>query len=220
LQDLEAPFSCQIPRSYALNPLFLRPNARVGAGILAMTVVVLTSNILVQFPLGDWLTWGAFTYPFAFLVNDLTNRHLGAARARIVVVVGFVAALVLSALLATPRLAIASGSAFLIAQLIDIAIFDRLRAGTWWRAPFISSFVSSLVDTALFFSLAFAGAFVMLGAAGGFATAPLAILDGAPRWVGWAAGDLVVKLALVPLLLVPYRFIVALTTRRTLALPA
>lgn len=94
----------------------------------AMIVVIVASNILVQHPINDWLTWGALTYPVAFLVTDLTNRSLGAASARRVVQVGFAVAVVLSAVLATPRIAAASGVAFLAAQLLDIHVFDRLRA--------------------------------------------------------------------------------------------
>ena len=104
--------------------------------VASMTIVVVISNILVQYPfahfgLGELLTWGAFTYPFAFLVNDLTNRRFGKLAARQVVAAGFITALALSVWLATPRIAIASGSAFLVAQLIDIGVFDRLRASSW-----------------------------------------------------------------------------------------
>ena len=110
--------------------------ARFALAVAAMMVVVTASNILVQYPvlvdlgplhLGDLLTWGAFTYPFAFLVTDLTNRFDGARRARQVVLVGFAVALVLSAYLSTPRIAVASASAFLVGQLLDIAVFARLR---------------------------------------------------------------------------------------------
>src|SRR5690606_36999744 len=131
--------------------------------IAAMAAVVVASNILVQHPfapLGDLLTWGAFTYPFAFLVNDLSNRWFGPARTRIVILVGFALAVALSVVLAHPRIAIASGSAFLTAQLFDVSIFNRLRGqGGWWRAPIVSSFAGSALDTVIFFSLAFAPAF-------------------------------------------------------------
>src|SRR5690606_1727631 len=118
--------------------------ARFAAAVAAMVAVVAASNILVQFPvraqfgpldLADLLTWGAFTYPVAFLVTDLTNRHFGPRRARLVVVAGFAVAVILSIWLATPRIAIASGSAFLVAQLLDISIFHRLRDAAWWKAP-------------------------------------------------------------------------------------
>ena len=154
----------------------------VIAGAIAMTAVVVASNILVQFPINDWLTWGAFTYPIAFLVTDLSNRSLGPARARRVVYVGFAVAVLLSIVLATPRIALASGSAFLIAQLLDIAVFDRLRRGVWWQAPVVSSGIGSVTDTAIFFSLAFAG-------------------TGLP-WVTWGLGDLGAKVAMALLLLV------------------
>jgi len=160
-------------------------------GIAAMTVIVAASNVLVQFPINDWLTWGALTYPVAFLVTDLTNRCLGAQSARRVVLVGFVFAVMLSVVLATPRIAIASGSAFLAAQLLDIHVFNRLREARWWLAPLLSSMAGSVVDTALFFGLAFAG-------------------TGTP-WMTWAVGDLGVKLAVALLMLVPFRLLFAMT---------
>ncbi len=128
--------------------------------IAAMAIIVTVSNFAVQFPikafgLGDYLTWGAFTYPFSFFVNELTNRRYGPAAARQVVYAGFVVAIVLSALIATPRIAVASGTAFLVAQLLDVFVFDWLRRQTWWRAPFLSAAGGSAVDTAVFFSLAF-----------------------------------------------------------------
>src|SRR5436190_22344538 len=114
--------------------------ARFVMAVAAMVVVVTASNILVQYPvqfdlgpihLADILTWGAFTYPFAFLVSDLTNRHDGATQARVVVLVGFLFGLGLSIWLASPRIALASGSAFLIGQLLDISVFQRLRNRYW-----------------------------------------------------------------------------------------
>lgn len=164
----------------------------ITAGVVAMTVIVTASNILVQFPINDWLTWGALTYPVAFLVTDLTNRKLGARSARRVVYVGFALAVVLSAALATPRIAMASGSAFLVAQLLDILVFDRLRRTRWWQAPLVSSTLGSIVDTALFFSLAFAGTSV--------------------PWITLAIGDLGVKLAMALAMLIPYRMLLAATT--------
>ena len=103
-------------------------------GVAAMTLIVAASNLLVQYPINDWLTWGAFTYPVSFLVNDLTNRHLGPGRARRVVYAGFAVGVLLSVMLSTPRIAAASGLAFLSAQLLDVSIFNRLRQGAWWRA--------------------------------------------------------------------------------------
>ena len=161
------------------------PMAAMAAAVAAMTVIVVASNILVQYPVNDWLTWGAFTYPIAFLVTDLANRRLGPTAARRIVYVGFALAVLCSAVLATPRIAIASGTAFLIAQLLDVFVFNRLRQGTWWRAPLVSSGIGSTVDTALFFTLAFA-------------------MTGLP-WVGWAIGDLGVKFAVALALLLPFR---------------
>ncbi len=154
-------------------------------GVAAMIVVVVASNITVQIPINDWLTWGAFTYPIAFLVTDLTNRALGPVVARRVVYVGFALGVLLSFYFAGWRIAFASGSAFLIAQLLDVQIFDRLRRAAWWRAPFVSSTLASALDTALFFSLAFAG-------------------TGLP-WITWGIGDYGVKLAMALGLLIPFR---------------
>jgi len=193
-----------------------------AVAIAAMVAVVAASNYLVQFPvmvglgginLADLLTWGAFTYPAAFLVTDLTNRHLGPALARRVVFIGFGLAVILSVVLASPRIAIASGTAFLVAQLLDVFVFNRLRERIWWQAPLISSVLGSIVDTALFFSLAFAAGFGMLGANDGFAieAAPLlgVFAAEAPRWMSWALGDLVVKVLVALTLLAPYRVVVA-----------
>jgi len=164
---------------------------RLVLPIAAMAVVVAVSNKLVQYQIGDWLTWGAFTYPFAFLVTDLTNRYYGAGAARKVVLVGFALGVILSALFAAPlRIALASGTAFFVAQMLDVSIFDKLRASKWWIAPATSSALSSIVDTVLFFSLAFAATQV--------------------PWVQLAAGDLVAKFVVALLALIPYRaFIVS-----------
>lgn len=162
--------------------------------VIAMAAIVVASNIAVQHPitqfgLQDWLTWGALTYPIAFLVTDLTNRRFGPERARRVVYVGFAFAVVLSLVFADPRIALASGSAFLVAQLLDIFVFDRLRRSDWWQAPLASSVLGSVVDTALFFSLAFAG-------------------TGLP-WVTWGLGDLAAKLTVAVCLLLPFRLGIA-----------
>ena len=103
--------------------------------------------------LADWLTWGAFSYPIAFLVTDLTNRAYGPAAARKVVLVGFALAVILSLIFAEPRIALASGTAFLVAQFMDVLVFDKLRQSNWWKAPLFSSLIGSALDTALFFSL-------------------------------------------------------------------
>lgn len=179
----------------------------------AMCAVVVASNILVQYPfrpfgLQDYFTWGAFSYPVAFLINDLTNRRFGAGAARRVVVAGFVVAVALSAWFASPRIALASGSAFLVAQFLDVAVFDRLRRGVWWRAPLLSSLLGSAVDTAMFFSLAFAPVFLPLGPNVDFAlqgVQPFGGLFGEmPRWVAWALSDFALKLAMGLAMLVPY----------------
>lgn len=195
--------------------------ARFLAAVAAMVAVVAASNILVQYPLGvqlgsvylgDILTWGAFSYPVAFLVTDLTNRAFGPARARMAVVAGFAVAVVLSIYLATPRIAIASGAAFLVAQFLDISIFHRLRDAAWWRAPMFSSLVSSGLDTVIFFSLAMAPAFAGLDTwfgredgSLGFPAPLLGIGGEVPLWVSLALGDFLVKLSLAVLMLAPYK---------------
>lgn len=195
--------------------------ARFLVAVAAMVAVVAASNVLVQFPvavqlgpvnLGDILTWGAFSYPVAFLVTDLTNRAFGPARARLVVVAGFVVAVILSIWLATPRIAIASGSAFLVAQFLDISIFDRLRNGAWWQAPMFSSLVSSALDTLIFFSLAMAPAFIILDTMFGredsslpFPAPLLGIGPDVQLWMSLGLGDFLVKLILALLLLAPYK---------------
>lgn len=162
----------------------------VIAGLIAMGLVVLVSNIAVQYPINDWLTWGAFTYPIAFLVTDLTNRIFGPANARLVVFAGFLVGVALSLYFADPRIAIASGAAFLTAQLLDVAIFDRLRQRAWWKAPLISSLLASAIDTVIFF----AGAFAMTGL----------------PWITWAIGDYGAKLLMAAALLVPFRLFIAM----------
>lgn len=155
-----------------------------------MVLIVVSSNVLVQYPLSDWLTWGAITYPFSFLVVDLANRYHGPRMARRIVYVGFVVALVLSAWLATPRIAVASGTAFLCAELLDVTIFNRLRRHAWWKPPLVSTLFASVLDTAIFFTLAFAGTDM--------------------PWVTLALGDLGVKLAIALFALVPFRVALAL----------
>jgi hypothetical protein len=150
-----------------------------------MAAVVGASNWLVQYPINDYLTWGAFSYPVAFLVTDVCNRCFGPRRAREVAFVGFAVGLALSLWLAGPRIALASGTAFLVAQLLDVAIFNRLRRASWWQAPLWGSIAASVIDTAIFFSLAFHGTEV--------------------PWLPLAAGDLGVKFAMAVVLLAPYR---------------
>ncbi len=207
--------------------------------VAAMAIVVVASNVLVQFPvqgtlgslsLADILTWGAFTYPFAFLVTDLANRKHGPAFARRVVLVGFALAVACSIILPPllfkagliefettadrlVRIAMASGAAFLTAQLLDITVFNRLRQQSWWRAPVFGTVAGSVVDTLVFFGVAFSAAFAFIGPDDGFAleAAPLFGLlpMEAARWVSWALGDLTVKLLIAIFALIPYRLIAA-----------
>jgi hypothetical protein len=186
--------------------------------LAAMTVVVLSSNILVQYPfeawgLQDYFTWGAFTYPFSFLVTELANRRFGPAGARRIVYVGFILAVVLSVILATPRIAIASGSAFLAAQLLDIGIFSRLRNKAWWLPPFASSTISAAVDTTVFFSFAFYCGVVpgtgltidQILAQAGIADQCLSL-----PWVTLGLADYSVKLALSVFSILPYGVVLRL----------
>ena len=162
-----------------MNPL--------AAGVAAMAIIVAASNFLVRIPINDWLTWGALSYPIAFLVTDLINRRLGPDRARRVVYVGFACGVALSLFTSTVRIALASGTAFLLAQLADVWLYDRMRRLAWWRAPLVSSTLASALDTALFFSLAFA-------------------FSGLP-WVTWVLGDYAVKVAVACAMLLPFRLL-------------
>ena len=199
---------------------------RLLPGILAMAIIVVASNILVQFLVGEWLTWGAFTYPIAFLVTDIMNRIYGASAARKVVFAGFIVGIVCSLFgsqimleygPAVPlRIAVASAIAFLSAQLLDVSIFDRLRAGAWWKAPLASTFVGSIVDTALFFTIAFSASVTFFGAnadaAVSWAWEGVPFLgQGAvvPLWVSLAVADWAVKIGIALLALIPFRMIVA-----------
>lgn len=192
-------------------------------GIIAMAIVVVASNILVQHLAGQWLTWGAFTYPFAFLVTDLTNRFYGAAAARRVVVAGFVVGVICSLIgtqimgefgpLVTWRIAIGSGLAFLCAQLLDVSVFNRLRTGSWWRAPLVSTLLGATVDTAIFFTIAFSATLAFIAPATDVAWAAegLPLLGHgpmAPLWVSLAVADWSVKLLLALVALVPFRIII------------
>ena len=191
-----------------------------GIALAAMTLVVLASNILVQYPvtfagLQDYLTLGAFSYPVAFLVTDLANRRFGPAGARRVVYAGFVLAVALSVVFATPRIAIASGTAFLIAQLLDIGLFTRLRGRAWWLPPFVSSVVSSAVDTAIFFSFAFyCGPVFGLTIAEWLGQVGIADTCTALPWTSLAAADYLVKLALAALAIAPYGALLTVMRRR------
>nr|WP_319947511.1 queuosine precursor transporter [uncultured Shimia sp.] len=199
-------------------------------GILAMAAIVVASNILVQFLFGQWLTWGAFTYPLAFLVTDVMNRVYGVTAARRVVVVGFLVGVICSVIgtqimgeygpLVTYRIALGSGLAFLSAQLLDVSIFNRLRAGAWWRAPLASTLIGSSVDTAIFFTIAFSGALSFIEPTNDVSWAgevlPLLGLGPmVPLWVSLGFADWMVKLSLALLALVPFRIIVGFLTART-----
>lgn len=201
-------------------------------GVAAMAVIVVTSNILVQFLLfGGILTWGAFTYPFAFVVTDIMNRVYGAKAARRVVYAGTLTGIVCS-LIGTQvmlafgpavvlRVAMGSATAFLVAQLMDVAVFNRLRAGSWWRAPLVSTLISSTLDTVTFFSIAFSATFNIFGAqadgAVAWAQAPapfMTVGSDAPLWLSLALADFSVKLAIAIFALVPFRIIVGRLLQR------
>ena len=164
-----------------------------------MGVVVLSSNFLVQFPvnyygLNEILTYGAFSYPIAFLITDLANRTYGKIIARKIVYFGFLIGITFTLFVSTNfadlisiRIAIGSGSAFLVAQLLDVQIFDKLRKNIWYIAPLISSLIGSIVDTFLFFSIAFAGTDV--------------------PWITLSLGDIAVKLFVALVMLVPFRLL-------------
>ena len=164
-----------------------------------MGVVVLTSNYLVQFPikyygLEDILTYGAFSYPIAFLITDLANRSYGKQIAKKIVYIGFIIGISFTLLFSTNfadlisvRIAVGSGTAFLVAQLIDVQIFDKLRQKKWFVAPLTSSFIGSAIDTFLFFSISFYG-------------------TGIP-WITLSLGDLAVKIFVALLMLIPFRLL-------------
>ena len=164
-----------------------------------MGVVVLSSNFLVQFPVNYYglnkiLTYGAFSYPIAFLITDLANRSYGKNVARKIIYLGFLIGILFTLFFSTNfadlisiRIAIGSGSAFLFAQLIDVQIFDKLRKNRWYVAPLVSSLIGSIVDTFLFFSIAFVG-------------------TGVP-WVTLSLGDLAVKLFVALVMLIPFRLL-------------
>jgi queuosine precursor transporter len=196
---------------------------RLLPAVLAMAAVVVASNILVQFLVGDWLTWGAFTYPFAFLVTDLTNRIYGVSAARKVVLAGFAVGLVCSLIgtqingefgpLVTTRIALGSATAFLVAQLMDVTVFDWFRRKAWWQAPLFSTLIGASLDTAIFFTIAFSAALTFLEPFNdtSWATGPIPLLGlgpEAPLWVSLAVADWGVKLLLAIVALVPFRMLV------------
>lgn len=170
----------------------LKTNRPLIIGIMAMSIVIAISNVAVSYPINDWLTWGALTYPVAFLVTDFMNRSFGPDCAKKVVYGGFLVGVVFSFWLADARIALGSGTAFLFAQLLDIFIFNKVSKQTWWTAPIVSSSISSVADTSLFFAIAFAG-------------------TGLP-WITWAAGDYIIKVAMAAFLLIPFRILITLFT--------
>ncbi len=202
---------------------------RLLPGILAMAIVVVASNILVQFLFGNWLTWGAFTYPIAFLITDIMNRVYGMSAARKVVFAGFIVGIICSLIgsqimlefgPAVPlRIAIASAVAFLTAQMLDVSIFDRLRGGTWWKAPLTSTLIGSAVDTAIFFTIAFSASVTVFGAnadaAVNWSWESVPLLGQGPLlplWVSLALADWGVKIGVGLVALVPFRILVARLT--------
>lgn len=175
---------------------------QVLMGIVAMAAIVAASNYLVTIPVttilgldmnaatgfafSDYVQWAALSYPIAFLVTDIMNRVYGPAAARRVIAVGFVFGVILSLWLADPRIAFASGTAFLVAQLLDVSVFNRLRDGSWWKAPLVSSVIAGTVDSVLFWTLAFyASDFV--------------------GWWNYGLVDWAVKLTITIAMLVPFR---------------
>jgi len=189
-------------------------------GILAMATIVVASNILVQFLYGDWLTYGAFTYPLAFLVTDIMNRVYGASAARKVVFAGFVTGVICSLIgtqimlefgpAVTLRIALGSGIAFLVAQLLDVTIFDRMRKGAWWKAPLASTLIGSTLDTAIFFTIAFSAMLNSLEPSNmpTWAQEGVTLLGMGsvmPLWVSLAVADWGVKISIAVIALVPFR---------------
>lgn len=194
------------------------------AGILAMAAIVVASNILVQHTFGSYLTYGAFTYPLSFLVNDIINRLAGVKAARRVVLAGFVVGLACSFIgtqlhndygpLVTLRVALGSGTAFLVGQLLDVTIFDRLRRAEWWRAPLVSTLIGSTIDSVIFFTIAFAASLTFLEPSSDVSWAAVSgpLLGSGPMvplWVSLAVADWGVKFGIAVFGLLPFRLIIA-----------
>ena len=166
-----------------------------------MTLIVVLSNYLVKFPvnyfgLQNLLTYGAFSYPIAFLITDLSNRRYGKNIAKRIVYFGFILGLIITFYFSTNysdlisiRIAIGSGAAFIVAQLIDVNIFDRLRKKIWYVAPLVSSLVGSSIDTFLFFSISFYGTGI--------------------NWVTLSLGDLLIKISVALVMLIPFRLLLS-----------
>ncbi len=150
-----------------------------------MVTVLVVSNILVQIPINDWLTFGAFSYPIIFLITDISNKKYGPKKTKSIVYIGFFFAVILSLYFANYRIAIASGSAFIFSQFLDIHVFNSLKNKVWWFPPLISSSVASLLDSIIFFGFAFS-----------YTSLP---------WINWAIGDFCIKIFMALMLLFPYR---------------
>ena len=171
-----------------LNILYMmKPRYQYLLAILSMTLVIVISNILVSIPINNWLTWWAFSFPLVYLVIDLSNRSLGPKSARQVAWFSLPIAVLASWYFADWRIAIASGTAFIAGQMLDITFFNFLRKQSWWKAPWVGSIIGSVIDTILFFSIAFAGTEL--------------------NWVQLATGDLSIKWIMASILLIPYRLL-------------
>ena len=185
-----------------MHKLFSLKDKTLLALISLMAIFITASNYLVQFPikffgLKEVLTYGAFTYPVTFLITDLSNRRYGKIIARKIVYFGFILGVSLTLLFSTNfselisiRIAIGSGTAFLISQLIDVQIFDKLRNKIWFAAPFTSSFIGSLIDTFLFFFIAFYGTNL--------------------NWISLGFGDFLMKVLMALIMLIPFRMLMSI----------
>jgi len=185
-----------------MHKLFSLKDKTLLALISFMAIFITASNYLVQFPINffglkEVLTYGAFTYPVTFLITDLSNRRYGKIIARKIVYFGFILGVSLTLLFSTNfselisiRIAIGSGTAFLISQLIDVQIFDKLRNKIWFAAPFTSSFIGSLIDTFLFFFIAFYGTNL--------------------NWISLALGDFLMKILMALIMLIPFRMLMSI----------
>ena len=185
-----------------MHKLFSLKDKTLLALISLMAIFITASNYLVQFPINffglkEVLTYGAFTYPVTFLITDLSNRRYGKIIARKIVYFGFILGVSLTLLFSTNfselisiRIAIGSGTAFLISQLIDVQIFDKLRNKIWFAAPFTSSFIGSLIDTFLFFFIAFYGTNL--------------------NWISLGFGDFLMKVLVALIMLIPFRMLMSI----------
>ena len=197
--------------------------AGIYLAVLSMAAIVILSNILVHFLLGEWLTYAAFTYPFAFLITDLSNRLYGSKVARLIVLIGFFTGILGSLIgtqiygefgpLVTLRVAIASGAAFLLSQLLDIKLFYLFFSkAQWWKAPLFSSIIGGSIDTLLFFSVAFDSNFSFLEPSNdvSWANTTSPLLGWGPEvplWLSLSVADFIIKLGIVFVSLVPFRLI-------------